>query len=172
MAAHSEIECYYLSEKAERDRVRKTVWDQIKSVDEKVESINEYLTTQLNATAERNEEQDKQLEELKGLIQENAAIQIEAEKKIEALSIHLNNGWKTKFMEELTNKLFHMLEATGSQVYKLRTQQEDLKAKQEELKKMKIEKNKAVWLEVLKLVGTVVATVLGTGGIVMVLLRG
>jgi len=158
---HNKLECYYLIEKANRDRVRETVWNKIVNVDSRVETLNEYMTAQLEATVKYNEDQDKRLEELKALVQETAAVQSETEKKLESLEKHLNNGWKTKFMEELTDRLFKMLEVTGGQLFGLKT-------KQEELKQIKIEKSKIIWLEIFKVVGTV----LGTGGIMMALLKG
>ncbi|HPF17012.1 MAG TPA: hypothetical protein PLN92_05460 [Thermotogota bacterium] len=158
---HNEMECHYLIDKPNRDRVRETVWNKIVNVDSRVETLNEYMTAQLEATARYNEDQDKRLEELKALIQEAAAVQSETDKKIESFEKHLNNGWKTKFMEELTDRLFKMLEVTGGQLFGLKT-------KQEELKVVKIEKSKIIWLEIFKVVGTV----LGTGGIVMALMKG
>jgi len=130
-------------------------------VDSRVETLNEYMTAQLEATARYNEDQDRRLEELKALIQETAAIQSETDKKIDSFERHLNNGWKTKFMEELTDRLFKMLEVIGGHSF-------GLKSKQEELKVIKIEKSKTIWLEILKIAGTV----LGTGGIVMALMKG
>jgi len=159
-------ECKYEADKPNRDKVRETLWNKIVNVDRRVETLNEYMTAQLEATEEHNEAQDRRHDELKALVQETSATLMETERKIENLSANLNNGWKTSFMTDLTNKLFHMLEATGGQVYKIRTQQEDLKAKQEEFKKIKIEKNRAVFMEIIKVVGTI----LGTGGIVMVLI--
>ncbi len=160
-----DFKCNYLEDKPNRDRVRETVWNKIVNVDSRVETLNEYMTAQLEATARYNDDQDKRLEELKALIQETAAMQSETDKKIESFEEHLNNGWKTKFIEDLTDRLFKILEVTGGQLFGLKT-------KQEELKVVKIEKNKTIWLEIFKFAGTVVATVLGTGGIVMFLMKG
>ena len=60
---HNKLECYYLIEKANRDRVRETVWNKIVNVDSRVETLNEYMTAQLEATVKYNEDQDKRLVE-------------------------------------------------------------------------------------------------------------
>lgn len=149
-----------MKEKEDRDRVRRTLWDKLVEVDGKVESINEYLTSQIQATADYNEEQDKRMDELKALIQEVSAIQQEMsasqndiEKEAKELRKHLDNGWKQDLIDRQSEQVFKMMETLGKHSLGIREQKEQRTTK--------------IWMEILKIVGAA----LGTGGFLYLILQ-
>ncbi|HOO33896.1 MAG TPA: hypothetical protein PK466_11235 [Thermotogota bacterium] len=95
----------------------------------------------------RSRKQDRNQDELKALVQDLISKQAETDKEVKALRQHIDNGWRNEFISLVVNQILEMFKATGTQMFQLNTQREKLKGK--------------TLIEVLKIVGTVIATVIG-----------
>ena len=95
----------------------------------------------------KSKKQDRNQDELKALVQDLISKQAETDKEVKALRQHIDNGWRNEFISLVVNQILEMFKATGTQMFQLNTQREKLKGK--------------TLIEVLKIVGTVIATVIG-----------
>jgi len=95
---------------------------------------------------QRDQKQDDNHEELRGMFQELVAKQEETDREVKSLREHIDNGWRNEFITQVVSQILDLFKTTGTQVFQLNTQKE---------------KNKGtMWIEILNIVGTVVATIL------------
>ncbi len=95
----------------------------------------------------RDGKQDQNHDELKAMVQDLVSKQAETDKEVKALRQHIDNGWRNEFITLVVNQILEMFKATGTQMFQLNIQREKTKGN--------------TLIEVLKIVGTVIATVIG-----------
>lgn len=148
--------CYYLEDKPNRDRVREDVWNliydldsSITDLDSKIETLNEFLTAQLELNVQKDVDQDEKaikhddwLSDLKAISQQNAAwIQeiaaqqhltdekvAELEMLIKALKEHLDNGWRNEFITLVVSQILELFKQAGTHIFSVEEQKMDIKA--------------------------------------------
>lgn len=174
---HDEFECYYQKEKPERNRVRDKVWKKIETVDEVAKKTYELFESFQKKVRENDSNQDKRIEELKAMLQEIASGSALSDTEIRVIKEQVNklndliidiktdlketrkyigNGWQKDIINEQMKQTYALLQSLGN--YKIES------GKEKEKRKTKI------WIEVFKLVGMIVGTSLGAGGVVKLFL--
>lgn len=164
---HNDRECYFLTEKPERDKVREKVWAKMETFDDITKKTFEAFELfqremQLNDTG-----QDKHIEELKAMIQEIAAAQDISDhelKQVKAhiatllsdiadLRDHLDNGYSKKLSGEITTELLGLLKIMSENNHLIRqaeiTSESQVKLTEAELKKIKMQKRFEFWTKLL-----------------------
>ena len=111
---HDKNECYYLTDKPERDKVREKVWNKIDTVDEVIKQTYNSLEAFQQEMRNSDGAQDKHIEELKAMLQEFAASQHGSDEEMQQVKVqigtlrsdiadlrsHLANGYTKKLSNE------------------------------------------------------------------------
>jgi len=175
---HNDRECYYLTEKPERDKVREKVWAKMETFDDITKKTFEAFEIfqkemQLNDTG-----QDKHIEELKAMLQEVAAAQHGTDEEMQQVKMqigtlrsdiadlrnHLDNGYTKKLSNEITDKLFKLIEIMNQNSYTIKKTQQEIAF---DTQKTKAERRKYIIGKVLEILGTAVTS----GGIIYLIIE-
>lgn len=142
--AEPKKDCEWLKEKSERDKERNIVHDNIFELKEQIASLNSYLTTQIKLSSKTDEELERKHNEIMKKVEELEERQRETANQVEMLNHDIHNGWKTGFINEVTDRMFGLFET--QMVNKHETQMETEKRKS---------KN---WVEFFKIAGIILAS--------------
>jgi len=160
---HNDKECYYLTEKPERDAVREKVWAKIDTVDEVIRQTYHALEEFQREIRDSDCTQDKHIEELKAMLQEVAASQSYTDEELKQVKVqigtlrsdiadlrnHLDNGYSKKLSGEITTELLGLLKIMSENNHIIRqaeiTSESQVKLTEAELKKIKMQKRFEFW---------------------------
>ena len=175
---HNDKECYYLTEKPERDSVREKVWAKIDTVDEVIRQTYHALEEFQREIRDSDCTQDKHIEELKAMLQEVAASQSYTDEELKQvksqigtlrsdiadLRRHLDNGFTNKLGNEVTSKLLNLIEIMNQNSYTIKkTEQEII----HDAETTRSERRKYIIGKVLEILGTAVTS----GGIIYLIIE-
>ena len=174
---HSEIECYYLADKPDRDKVREKVWAKIETVDDAIKKTYNSLEEFQKEIRENDSGQDRHIEELKAMIQEIGSSQHESDEEIQQIKLqigtlrsdiadlrtHLDNGYTEKLSTNITDRLLSILEMMNNNNFKIKKTtletESEKAADKAAIRKMRMEKTFEVLIKLLT-----------TGGVLYLLL--
>src|SRR6056297_2610494 len=174
---HNDGECYYLTEKPERDKVREKVWAKIETVDDAIKKTYDSLEEFQREIRDNDSSQDKHIEELKAMLQELGSAQHGTDEEMQLikrqigtlrsdiadLRTHLDNGYTEKLSTNITDRLLSILEMMNNNNFKIKKttleSESEEAAEKAAIKRMRIEKFFATLTKVLT-----------TGGVLYLLL--
>jgi len=160
---HNDRECYYLTEKPERDAVREKVWAKIDIVDEVIRQTYHALEEFQREIRDSDCTQDKHIEELKAMLQEVAASQSYTDEELKQVKVqigtlrsdiadlrnHLDNGYSKKLVNDMTTELLGLVKLLSENNHTIRqteiTSESEANKAEAELKKIKMQKRFEFW---------------------------
>src|SRR6056297_2598765 len=164
---HNDGECYYLTEKPERDKVRGKVWAKIDTVDEVIKQTYNSLEAFQREIRNSDGTQDKHIEELKAMIQELSACQVGTDEEMQQIKMqigtlrsdiadlrhHLDNGYSKKLVNDMTAELLGLVKLLSENNHTIRqteiTSESEIRTTEAELKKIKTQKRFEFWTKLL-----------------------
>ena len=173
-----DFECYYLTEKPERDAVREKVWKKVETVDGVIKKTYEAVEAFQKEIRNSDGVQDKHIEELKAMLQELAASQHGTDEEMQQIKMqigtlrsdiadlrsHLDNGFTNKLGNEVTSKLLNLIEIMNQNSYTIKkTEQEII----HDAETTRSERRKYIIGKVLEILGTAVTS----GGIIYLIIE-
>jgi prophage DNA circulation protein len=175
---HNEFECYYKKEKPERDRVRDKVWQKLETNDDVTKKTYEALENFQREIRAADSAQDRHIEELKAMLQEVAAAQNGTDEEMQQvkmqigtlrsdiadLKYEIGNGMTEKLGNDITDKLFKLLEIASDNNFSMRRTEKQIEIEKE---KAKAARKKLILTKTLEIIGTA----LTSGGIIYLILE-
>jgi chromosome segregation ATPase len=162
-----DFKCNYLEDKPNRDRVRETVWRKIETFDDVIKKTYETLEAFQREIRSSDGVQDRHIEELKAMVQEMAASQHGTDEEMQQLKLQigtlrseigelrheLGNGFTEKLGNDITDRLFKLIEIMNQNNHAIRTTETTTESKVKisdvELKKLKMQKRFEFWTRLL-----------------------
>lgn len=173
-----DFKCNYLEDKPNRDRVRETVWRKIETNDDVTKKTYEALENFQMEIRKADSVQDKHIEELKAMLQEVAAAQHGTDEEMQQVKMQIGtlrsdiadlkheigNGMTEKLGNDITDKLFKLLEIASDNNFTMRRTEKQIEIEKE---KSKAARKKLILTKTLEIIGTA----LTSGGIIYLILE-
>lgn len=142
--AETKKDCEWLKEKKERDKEREGVRKNVCELRKQIEALNSYLTTQIKLSSKTDEELETKHGEILKKVEALKEKQNETASQVERLNYDIHNGWKTGFINEVTDRMFNLFETQMGNKHETEMEKQQRKTKS--------------WMEFFKIAGIILAS--------------